>query len=92
MAKYKKRADGRYSTSIIVGRTEDGAVKRKIIYGRTIAELDNNIADFKSLKNKGIIIDDKNLTVGEWALKWLELYKKDKAYNTCFWGYTFEFT
>lgn len=82
MAKYKKRADGRYSTSIIVGHTEDGAVKRKIIYGRTIAELDNNIADFKSLKNKGIIIDDKNLTVGEWALKWLELYKKDKAYNT----------
>lgn len=82
MAKYKKRADGRYSTSIIVGHTEDGAVKRKIIYGRTIAELDNNIADFKSLKNKGIIIDDKNLTVREWALKWLELYKKDKAYNT----------
>lgn len=82
MAKYKKRADGRYSTSVIIGYTEDGTARRKILYGRTIAELDNNVAEFKSLKNKGIIIDDKNLTVAQWAEKWLELYKKDKAYNT----------
>lgn len=82
MAKYKKRADGRYSTSVIIGYTENGTARRKILYGRTIAELDNNVAEFKSLKNKGIIIDDKNLTVAQWAEKWLELYKKDKAYNT----------
>lgn len=82
MAKYKKRADGRYSTSVIIGYTEDGTARRKTLYGRTIAELDNNVAEFKSLKNKGIIIDDKNLTVAQWAEKWLELYKKDKAYNT----------
>ena len=51
MAKYKKRADGRYSTSVIIGYTEDGTARRKILYGRTIAELDKNVAEFKSLRN-----------------------------------------
>lgn len=82
MAKYKKRADGRYATSVIVGYNEDGKPKRKTIYGRTIMELDKKVADFKSLQNKGIVIDDKNMTVGEWATKWLGVYKKGKSYNT----------
>lgn len=81
MAKYKKRADGRYATSVVVGH-EDGKPKRKTIYGRTIQELDKKVADFKSLQNKGIIIDDKNMTIEQWSLKWLELYKKGKSYNT----------
>ena len=40
MAKYKKRPDGRYATSTIVGYTDDGKPKRKTLYGRTIMELD----------------------------------------------------
>mgnify|MGYP004482183981 CR=1 FL=1 len=47
MAKYSKRPDGRYSTSIIIGY-DNGKAKRKIFYGRTIAELDKNVSDFKS--------------------------------------------
>ena len=82
MAKYKKRSDGRYATSIIIGYTDDGRAKRKVIYGRTIMELDKKVANFKSLQNKGIIIDDKGLTVQKWADKWLALYKSDKSYNT----------
>lgn len=81
MAKYSKRPDGRYSTSIIIGYKE-GKAKRKIFYGRTIAELDKRVSEFKSLKNKGIVIDDECMTVRQWAEKWLKLYKSDKAYNT----------
>lgn len=33
MAKYKKRPDGRYATSTIVGYTDDGKPKRKTLYG-----------------------------------------------------------
>ena len=36
MAKYKKRPDGRYATSTIVGYTDDGKPKRKTLYGRTL--------------------------------------------------------
>lgn len=82
MAKYKKRPDGRYATSAIIGYDENGKPKRKTIYGRTIMELDKKVADFKSLQNKGIVIDDGGLTVQQWSEKWLELYKADKAYNT----------
>ncbi len=82
MAKYKKRPDGRYATSAIIGYDENGKPKRKVIYGRTIMELDKKVADFKSLQNKGIVIDDGGMTVKQWSEKWLELYKADKAYNT----------
>ena len=82
MAKYKKRPDGRYATSTIVGYTDDGKPKRKTLYGRTIMELDKKVAEFKSLQNKGIIINDDGMTVEQWGKKWLELYKADKAYNT----------
>lgn len=82
MAKYKKRPDGRYATSTIIGYDENGKPKRKILYGRTIMELDKKVADFKSLQNKGIVIDDSGMTVQQWSEKWLQLYKADKAYNT----------
>ena len=82
MAKYAKRADGRYSTSVTVGKKPDGKPKIKVLYGKTIKELDDKVADFKAQANKGIIIDYKQLTLEMWALKWLELYKKNKTYNT----------
>ena len=82
MAKYKKRPDGRYATSAIIGYDENGKPKRKVIYGSTIMELDKKVAEFKSLQNKGIVIDDGGMTVQQWSEKWLELYKADKAYNT----------
>lgn len=82
MAKYKKRPDGRYATSTIVGYTDDGKPKRKTLYGRTITELDKKVAEFKSLQNKGIIINDEGITVAQWGTKWLKLYKSAKEYNT----------
>ncbi len=82
MAKYKKRPDGRYATSVITGYKDDGKPIRKTIYGRTIRELDDKFSEFKTLRSKGIVIDDKNITFGEWADKWLELYKRGKSYNT----------
>lgn len=82
MGKYKKRPDGRYATSVFIGYTDDGRPKHKVLYGKTIQELENKLADFKNLQNKGIVIDDKNLTIGKFATTWLKLYKADKAYNT----------
>ncbi len=82
MGKYKKRPDGRYATSVLIGYTDDGRPKHKTLYGKTIQELEKKLADFKSLQNRGIVIDDKKITVGEWAMIWLKLHKADKAYNT----------
>jgi len=75
MPKYKKRKDGRYNTTIVIGCDEKGKPKKKSLYGRTINELDEKVVEFKSLLNKGIICDDKNLTLGEWAKHWLANYR-----------------
>lgn len=82
MAKYTKRPDGRYRADIHLGYAPDGKRLRKTFYGKTQRELDAKLAEFKSLKNKGIIISDNNITLAEWALKWLNTYRKEDKHNT----------
>ncbi|NYB73414.1 site-specific integrase [Sedimentibacter hydroxybenzoicus DSM 7310] len=84
MAKLKKRSDGRYCKNVTVGRNEDGSLRRKMIYANTQKELDLKVAELTLQVDKGIIIDDKGMTVGEWAKKWYESYveKTTKAHNT----------
>jgi integrase len=79
MAKYKKRADGRYQANICIG-TDPDTGKRifRTIYAHTINDIENEKADIKDKLNKGIYADDKGMTVGTWAKKWFEI---DKA--TC---------
>ena len=81
MAKYTKRPDGRYATSIIIGHA-NGKPQRKFFYGNTVRELEDKVAEFKSLQNKGIVIDDEGMLLQDWATQWLELYKSQKSYNT----------
>ena len=81
-SKYKKRADGRYVKQIKIGFQDNGKPKYKNIYAKTIPELENKISEFKSQLNKGILVDDKNITLGQWAHQWLSTYKNDASYNT----------
>lgn len=82
MAKYKKRPDGRYMVNIKIGFDENGKQKYKSIYGKSIREVDAKVTDFRSLMNKGIIVDDEGMTLGAWSEKWLKAYKEDKEHNT----------
>lgn len=83
MAKYKKRADGRYSTSIQVGYNElTGKPKLKTVYARSIADLERKKAEAIMLREKGIVIDDRGVNVADWSKQWLKTYKSGKAYNT----------
>lgn len=76
MAKYKKRKDGRYASQVFLGYDKlTGKRKVKTLYGRTIKELDEKLTDFKALKNKGIIINDKNYTLEQWLTEWVKTYK-----------------
>jgi len=82
MARYKKRADGRYKADIRIGYHEDGRPKTKSIYAHTIKELDEKKAEMKSLLSKGIVLDSQGYTVGTWSDQWLKDYKTNKSYNT----------
>lgn len=81
MQKFTKRKDGRYATSVIVGY-EGNKAKRKIFYGKTIQELENKVAEFKTLKNRGVILDNGNITIGKWAEIWLTSTKSQTEYKT----------
>lgn len=82
MNKYKQRADGRYLAQIKIGYQDNGKPKLKNIYAKSKAELDRKVTEYKSQVNKGIILDDKNMTVEEWADSWLNIYKDNVGFNT----------
>lgn len=87
MAKYKKRADGRYVTTIMLNL--DGEKKKKYVYGKTIKEVDDKIAELRASANKGIVVDDRAVTVAEWAKLWLETYKRGKVEINTYKGYEY---
>jgi hypothetical protein len=68
--KKKKRKDGQYSKQVTIG-LRNGKLIRKTIYGKTQKELDKNYRDFMSLKDKGIILQEENMTFLELSELWL---------------------
>ena len=80
MAKYSKRADGRYCTTITV--TLDGEKKKKTVYGKTIREVDDKVAELRALSNKGVVVDDRSTTLEELAEHWLSRKKIEVELNT----------
>lgn len=81
-AKYKKRKDGRYAVQIQIGIKEDGKPKYKTLYGKTQGEIEKKERDFRQGLDKGIIIDDEGLTLAQWSVRWMELYKTNVGYYT----------
>ena len=72
----KKRKDGRYQRKITLS---DG--RQKIVYGRTLAELNAAADAVRDEDRQGIKAGDDTL-VGEWAKIWIEKYKSDLRPNT----------
>ena len=65
----KKRKDGRYQRKITLS---DG--RQKIVYGRTLAELNDAADEMRSEDRQGMVVGDTT-TVGEWAKIWITKYK-----------------
>ena len=72
----KKRADGRYQKKIMLITG-----KQKVVYGKTLAELNAAVQAIRDQERAGLIVDDNTL-VGEWAKVWIEHYKSGLRMNT----------
>lgn len=81
-AKYKKRKDGRYATSVQIGFDESGKSIRKKVYGKTISELEEKVSRMKMDLADGRYSDCKNITLSEWSEKWLKVYKSNLTAGT----------
>lgn len=82
MAKYKKRKDGRYQTSIVVGTKPNGKPNRKYIYAKTTTELELKLAENKVMHSKGVDISNSSMSFKELGELWFKLTKENKEYNT----------
>lgn len=85
MARYKKRADGRYYTSIPTGIIDDetGEEIRVPVYGRTISEFEANKDAVKAKILTGTYANDKGTTFSEYKWHWFDTYIKNTniSYN-----------
>ena len=76
MAKYTKRADGRYVATLNING------KRKYFYSTSERELDLIIAEYKVNRSRGTISNNPNITFKEYADGWFERNMSMKAYAT----------
>jgi integrase len=65
-----RRKDGRWEGRYYVP-TEDGP-KRKVIYGKTRAEVSEKLTKALSDRANGIVYDNENITIGEYMDVWLK--------------------
>jgi integrase len=65
-----RRKDGRWEGRYYI-TTENGQ-KRKVIYGRTRAEVSDKLTRALSNRADGIVYDDENMTIGEYLDVWLK--------------------
>lgn len=80
MSKRKKRKDGRVEMKITIGRDINGKPIRKAFYGATERECKAKIKAYWQGEYKPTYSD---ITLAEWADKWLETYKAGKVkYST----------
>jgi integrase len=66
-----RRKDGLYMARYWIS-LPDGAHKRKTLYAKTREQVAAKLADALRERRKGIILDDENMTVGEFVTRWLE--------------------
>ena len=82
MAKYKKRKDGRYSTTVTNGYKPDGSPNKVTIYAKTIAELEEKRAQVMIDIHKHVFVKDKSVTFGEYSEIWLRKKKATRETGT----------
>lgn len=80
----RKRNDGWYQTSVVVGRNRDGSYKRKYIYAKTKWELDERRAELEHNLKYGLSADADKATFDEIGQEWLKhkrFFVDDSRYN-----------
>lgn len=80
-AKYTRRKDGLFYSSVRVGSTKDGKPIRKGAYAHSSAELERKIADIIHDYQHNAI-KESDMPFGEYAEQWYETYQANRRINT----------
>ena len=82
MGKFTKNKRGYYHTGVALGYDEQGRVKTKWLYARTISELERKIAEVKNEIATGRNPLNSDVRFGDYARMWFETFKKNRGLNT----------
>lgn len=77
----KKRADGRYGRSFVIGYDADGKQIRKSFYAKTKWEVEKKAAEWKEKYDKGLLLRT-DITFGELADMWLSTKENYVSINS----------
>lgn len=82
MAKYKKRKDGRYATTVMVGYKADGRPDNVFLSAKTEKALRDKVVELKMKMKTGEMIKQSDTLLGDYAENWMETYKASSGINT----------
>jgi integrase len=68
----KLQADGRWRAELTLGTGPDGKRKRKVFYGANRAECAKALRDAVADRDKGLLLEGRPPTLGEWMHHWVE--------------------
>lgn len=77
----RKRSDGRWESSIMIGWKDDGRRQTKSFYGATQQEVQKKVQEWK-INHPGNTINKKDYLFGEWADMWFEIHKDNITLTT----------
>ena len=82
MAKYKKRKDGRYATTVMVGYKADGRPDNIFLSAKTERALRDKVMELKMKIKTGETIKESDMPMSYYARSWMDTYKASAGINT----------
>lgn len=82
MGKYKKRSDGRYATTVMLGYKPDGRANNVFLSAKTEKELRDKIVEVKMKMKAGEVVKQSDMLLKDYAANWMETYKSSVGINT----------
>lgn len=80
MAKYKRRADGRYYTLVNTGKYDDNGKPIRIpLYASSSKKLEEKVGELKTDLRRGTYANDNGITLAEYAKVWFKATKENKV-------------
>lgn len=81
-ARYKKRKDGRYATTVMIGYKDDGRPNNVFLSAKTEKALQEKIIDLKMKVKAGELVKQSGMLLGDYADIWMDTYKASAGINT----------
>lgn len=82
MGKFKRRADGRYATTITLGHKPDGSPNKVFLAAKTEKELKQKVLDAQLKIHSGILLKETDTPLKDYADSWFRTYKCSVSLNT----------